>query len=85
MTSALDKEGHANEEAKELYDFVIEQWKVLRNQCEAANIKVVDEDRRACEEAIAEAESALQGGRVKSTLDALGQADAAMERLRRRI
>ena len=82
MTSALDKEGHANDEAKELYDFVIEQWKVLRNQCEAANIKVVDEDRRACEEAIAEAESALQGGRVKSTLDALGQADAAMERLR---
>ena len=46
---------------------------------------MVDEDRRACEEAIAEAESALQGGRVKSTLDALGQADAAMERLRRRI
>lgn len=85
MTSALDKEGRAGEEARELYDFVIDQWKVLRNQCEAASIKVVDEDRRACEEAIAEAQSALDGGRVEATLEALGQADAAMERLRRRI
>lgn len=85
MTTALDKEGHASDEAKELYDFVIEQWKVLRNQCDAASIKVVDDDRRACEKAIAEAETALDGGRVKATLDALGQADAAMERLRRRI
>ena len=85
MTTALDNEGHASDEAKELYDFVVEQWKVLRNQCEAASIKVVDDDRRACEESIAEAENALKGGRVKATLDALGQADAAMERLRRRI
>ena len=85
MTTALDNEGHASDEAKELYDFVVEQWKVLRNQCEAASIKVVDDDRRACEEAIAEAENALKVGRVKATLDALGQADAAMERLRRRI
>ena len=85
MTTALDNEGHASDEARELYDFVVEQWKVLRNQCEAASIKVVDEDRRACEAAIAEAESGLEGGRIEATLDALGQADAAMERLRRRI
>ena len=37
MTSALDPEGH--EEARELYDFVSQQWGVLRNQCEAASIK----------------------------------------------
>jgi len=85
MTTALDNEGHAADEAKELYDFVIEQWKVLRNQCEAASIKAVDEDRRACEEAVAEAETALEGGRIEDTLAALGEADAAMERLRRRI
>ena len=64
---------------------MIEQWKVLRNQCEAASIKAVDEDRRACEEAVAEAETALEGGRIEATLAALGEADAAMERLRRRI
>lgn len=85
MTTALDNEGHATDEARELYDFVIEQWKVLRNQCEAASIKAVDEDRRACEEAMAEAETALEGGRIEATLAALGEADAAMERLRRRI
>ena len=85
MTTALDNEGHAADEARELYDFVIEQWKVLRNQCEAASIKAVDEDRRACEEAVAEAETALEGGRIEATLAALGEADAAMERLRRRI
>ena len=85
MTTALDNEGHAADEARELYDFVIEQWKVLRNQCEAASIKAVDEDRRACEKAVAEAETALEGGRIEDTLAALGEADAAMERLRRRI
>ena len=85
MTSALDKEGHASDEATELYDFVVDQWKVLRNQCEAASIKVTDDDRRACESAIAEAESMLKVGRIEESLDALGQADAAMERLRRRI
>ena len=85
MTTALDNEGHAADEARELYDFVIEHWKVLRNQCEAASIKAVDEDRRACEEAVAEAETALEGGRIEAALGALGEADAAMERLRRRI
>ena len=58
---------------------------MLRNQCEAASIKVTDDDRRACEAAIAEAESMLSVGRIEETLDALGQADGAMERLRRRI
>ena len=85
MTTALDNEGHAADEARELYDFVIEQWKVLRNQCEAASIKAVDEGRCACEEAVAEAETALEGGRIEAALGALGEADAAMERLRRRI
>ncbi len=85
MTSALDREGHAMEEARELHEFVSEQWGVLRNQCEAAHIKAVDEDRRACEEAIAGAEHALEVARIEEALAFLGSADAAMERLRRRI
>jgi hypothetical protein len=85
MTSALDREGHAMEEARELYDFVSQQWGVLRNQCEAASIKAVDEDRRACEEAIAAAEQSLEVARIEEALEFLGSADAAMERLRRRI
>ena len=85
MTSALDREGHAMEEARELHEFVSEQWGVLRNQCEAAHIKAVDEDRRSCEEAIAGAEHALEVARIEEALAFLGTADAAMERLRRRI
>ena len=85
MTTALDRDGHALEEAKELYDFVAQQWAVLRNQCEAAHIKATDEDRRAVEEAVAKAEAHLDVARLEEALDALGVADGAMERLRRRI
>ena len=85
MTTALDRDGHALEEARELYDFVAQQWAVLRNQCEAAHIKATDEDRRAVEEAVAKAEAHLDVARLEDALDALGVADGAMERLRRRI
>ena len=85
MTTALDREGHAMEEAKELYDFVAHQWAVLRNQCEAAHIKATDEDRRAVEEAVALAEEHLSVARLEEALETLGVADGAMERLRRRI
>ena len=85
MTTALDRDGHAIEEARELYDFVAQQWAVLRNQCEAAHIKATDEDRRAVEEAVAKAEAHLDVARLEEALEALGVADGAMERLRRRI
>jgi len=85
MTTALDRDGHALEEARELYDFVAQQWAVLRNQCEAAHIKATDDDRRAVEEAVAKAEAHLDVARLEEALDALGVADGAMERLRRRI
>jgi hypothetical protein len=85
MTSGLDREGHASDEALELYDFVMDQWRVLRNQCEAAGLGVQDEDRRAVEHAIAEAESMLGVSKIEACLQGLAQADAAMERLRRRI
>ena len=49
------------------------------------NIKVDDDDRRATEQAIALAEEGLSVGRIEDCLDQLGIADAAMERLRRRI
>jgi hypothetical protein len=85
MNQDLDKEGKASEEALELYDFVMDEWRVLRNQCEAASIAVDDEDRRATEQSVALAEEALGVGRIEDCLEHLGAADAAMERLRRRI
>jgi hypothetical protein len=63
----------------------MDEWRVLRNQCEAASIAVDDEDRRATEQSVALAEEALGVGRIEDCLEHLGAADAAMERLRRRI
>ena len=85
LTSDLDKESKASEDAKELLDFVNEEWKVLRNQCEAAFIKVDDKERRMCEKAIALAKDALETGKIDQCLNQLSDADSLMEKLRRRI
>ncbi len=85
MTTDLDNEGQASDEALELYDFVSEEWQVLRNQCDTNGISIEDENRRACEQAIALAGEALAGGRIEDCLNHLSEADTAMERLRRKI
>lgn len=85
ITTDLDNEGQASDEALELYDFVTEEWQVLRNQCEKNRISIEDENRRACEQAIALAGESLSGGRIEDCLNHLSEADAAMERLRRQI
>jgi len=85
LTSDLDKESQASEDAKELFDFVTEEWKVLRNQCEAAFIKVDDKERRECEKAISLAKDAFEVGQIEQCLNQLSNADSLMEKLRRRI
>ena len=49
LTDELDKTGKELEEATELLNFVSEEWKILRNQLEAAMIKSDDEERVECE------------------------------------
>ena len=73
------------ERAKELLEFVVEEWQVLRNQCEAAMIKPDDEERRKCEAAVSIATEKLAGGAVDDCLEQLSVADDLMEKLRRRI
>ena len=85
LTKDLDVEGKASGEANELLEYVLEEWNILRNQCDASGIKVDDEDRRSVEEAIALAGDAHKSGRVDETLESLGLADGFMERLRRRV
>lgn len=85
ITTDLDNEGQASDEALELYDFVTDEWKILRNQCDTNGISIEDENRRACEQAIALAGESLSGGRVEDCLNHLSEADASMERLRRKI
>ena len=81
----LDALGNEQGEAQTLLDFVRQEWSVLRNQCTASSIPVTDEDMKQTEASIALAEERLIGGQVEAALEQLGQADASMERLRRRV
>ena len=85
LTKDLDAQGKASDEACELLNFVLDEWNVLRNQCDASGIKVDDEDRRSTEEAIGIATEAHQAGRIDESLESLGLADGFMEKLRRRV
>ena len=85
MTAELDKSGKEAGEAKELLDFVAEEWKVLRNQLEAALIKPADKERLECEACVAKASEALELSNVEECLENLSKADDLMEKLRRRI
>jgi len=85
LTTELDKSGKESEEAGELLDFVIQEWKVLRNQLEAALIKIDDEERLNCEACVASAQEALEKGEVEQCLTLLSKADGMMEKLRRRV
>ena len=85
MTAELDKSGKETEEAKELLDFVSDEWKVLRNQLEAAMIKPDDKERLDCEACVAKARETLELSNVEECLENLSKADDLMEKLRRRI
>ena len=85
MTAELDKSGKEASEAKELLDFIKDEWKILRNQLEAAMVKVDDQERIDCEAAIAMAAEALATGEVEECLTNLTNADSLMEKLRRRV
>ena len=67
MTSALDKEGHASDEATELYDFVVDQWKVL--EINAKRPASIDDDRRAAKLSLRP--KACLALAIEETLDAL--------------
>ena len=85
LTIDLDALGNEQDEANTLLTFVQEEWSVLRNQCEASNLPPTDEDMKNTDAAIALATDRLKEGQVADALEQLGQADAAMERLRRRV
>ena len=81
----MDALGNEQDEAKALLDFVRQEWTVLRNQCDASSIPYSDEDMKQTEAALSIAEERLNAGQIEAALDQLGQADASMERLRRRV
>ena len=85
LTKELDARTAALEEATELLEFLHDEWKTLRNQLQKVAIGPDDEERLECESAVANAKQAHEVADVPRCLDALGDADARMERLRRRV
>lgn len=85
LTKDLDSANKSNEEAKELLEFIQDEWKIVVNQCNASGIKATDSDRMEGEESIAIAIDALSAGNVDQTIQALQIADSVIERLRRRV
>ena len=85
LTADLDALDVASGDANELLTYVQDEWTALRKKLEAAGIKAIDGERAACEKAVGNADVAFSEGRVEDTLNALGEADGLMEKLRRRI
>ena len=85
LTSDLDSQGKALDEAEDLLGFVQEEWRVLRNQLDAGGVTVKDKQRRAAEAAVATAVESHGQGRIEVCLAQLGEADSVMEKLRRRL
>ncbi|MCS5535523.1 MAG: hypothetical protein NZ802_06685, partial [Candidatus Poseidoniales archaeon] len=85
LTSDLDSQGKALDEAEDLLGFVQEEWRVLRNQLDASGVTVKDKQRRAAEAAVATAVESHGQGRIEDCLAQLGEADSVMEKLRRRL
>jgi len=85
LTTDLDSVSKESEEASELIEYLTQQWAILRNQCDASNISVGDDDRKEVEKAIAIAKDSLKVGNTEVCLESLGLADKFMERLQRRV
>jgi len=85
LTADLDALDVASGDANELLTYVQDEWTALRKKLEAAGIKAIDGERAACEKAVGDADAAFSEGRLEDTLNALGEADGLMEKLRRRV
>jgi hypothetical protein len=85
LTSDLEAFESERNEAKNLLDFLQEDWLTLRKRLDSSSIGPGDSGRMKAEKAIADAEQALEGAELQTCLEALGVADAAIESLRRRV
>ncbi|MDA0716295.1 MAG: hypothetical protein O3A74_07030, partial [archaeon] len=85
LLKELDATSKQMEETQELLNFVEDEWRILRNQCEASGIRIDDNERVACEASVAETRAHLETGDVDAALYSLGTCDEYMEKLRRRV
>jgi hypothetical protein len=85
LVSELESLSSRVAEAKEMLDFLGDDWNKLRNRLDSSGVSPNNEMRVEAESALADSGKALSEGRVESCLEHLGKADSAMEALRRLV
>jgi len=85
LTSDLDMMDSTSSEAEELLEYVNQEWVSLRKKLDSAGVKSIDSERAECEKCVGDAKASFKVGRIEDTLRSLGDADALMEKLRRRV
>jgi len=85
LTTELDSQSSRKSEAREMLDFLVDDWSKLRNRLDSSGVSANNEMRIETERALSASENSLSDGGIDSCLEFLGKADSAMEELRRLV
>ncbi len=85
LTTELDSQSSRKSEAREMLDFLLDDWSKLRNRLDSSGVSANNELRIETERALSASEKSLSDGSIDSCLELLGKADSAMEALRRLV
>ena len=85
LTTELESQSSRKSEAKEMLDFLVDDWSKLRNRLDSSGVSANNEMRIETERALSASENSLSDGSIDSCLEFLGKADSAMEALRRLV
>jgi hypothetical protein len=85
LTREIDSFSSRKREAREMLDFLVDDWRKLRNRLDSSGVPANNEDRLETERSLSESENSLSEGRIDPCLELLGKADSAMEALRRLV
>ena len=85
LTTELDSQSSRKSEAREMLDFLVDDWSKLRNRLDSSGVSANNEMRIETERALSASENSLSDGGIDSCLEFLGKADSAMEALRRLV
>ena len=85
LTKELDGQSQIKTEVIELLEYLKEQWKILRNQCEASNMDVTDSRFVEIDGTMSEINDNLETGMYEKCFLQLSHVDEMMESLRREV
>jgi hypothetical protein len=85
LTREIDSFSSRKREAREMLNFLVDDWRKLRNRLDSSGVPADNEARLETERSLSESENSLSEGRIDPCLELLGKADSAMEALRRLV